>query len=163
MQLANNISTKVPQQANSQCDPFSSRFSIQPSVSWPSQLLYVGHPAIATECWGVDYSTYPKRQFRAGTIADLGHAGEKEVKMTFEDGRFFSSPVTLHLSPSLAWPDPGARHAIMHQHTVADLVPTNLPLPNLIQPNPIQLHVTRNFSLKILSTLTFVIHWIAIF
>lgn len=34
MQLANHSSPKVPQEANSQCNPFCSRLSIQPNMSW---------------------------------------------------------------------------------------------------------------------------------
>ncbi|OOQ89725.1 hypothetical protein PEBR_07089 [Penicillium brasilianum] len=93
MRLANNLSAEVPQQSNSQCSPFSSRLSIHPICHGTAPLLQVGLPAIATESWGTDSATYPKRQFRAGTIVDLGHAGAKEMKMTLENGRFsYSSP-----------------------------------------------------------------------
>jgi hypothetical protein len=34
MQLANHSSTIVPQETNSQCNPFCSRLSIQPNMSW---------------------------------------------------------------------------------------------------------------------------------
>jgi hypothetical protein len=62
MRLANNLSAKVPQQTNSQCNPFSSRLSIHPICHGTAPLLQIGLPAIATESWGTDSACdLPKR------------------------------------------------------------------------------------------------------
>lgn len=65
-------------------------------MALPLYYCIAATPRLRPKYGGMDCRTYPKRQFRAGTIVDLGHTGEKEVTMTLEDSRCYSSPVTFH-------------------------------------------------------------------
>lgn len=111
-------------------------------------LPYVGHPAIAIESWGMGCRTYPKWQFRAGSIVDLGYTDEKAlltiISRTDASSHLPSLFTHLHRSRGLT------RSHAMHQHTVAMINPLS-PTP-IIQSNQIErcsshfLHHTPPFS-----------------